>query len=64
MLSSKIVPGAKLKVYKGGPHGICTTMKNEINADLLEFAREVSGRKAVSKVAQPEPGQRPREVQP
>jgi non-heme chloroperoxidase len=66
MLSSKIVPGAKLKVYKGGPHGICTTMKNEINADLLEFAREVSGRKAAvaSKGAQPEPGQRPREVQP
>jgi len=39
MLSSKIVRGAKLKVYKGGPHGMCTTRKDEVNEDLLAFLR-------------------------
>jgi hypothetical protein len=34
MLSSKIVKDAKLKVYKGAPHGMCTTHKAQINADL------------------------------
>jgi len=37
MRSSKMIPGATLKVYKGAPHGMCTTIKDEINADLLEF---------------------------
>ena len=43
--ASKIVNGAKLKVYKGAPHGMCTTKKDEINADLYAFLREgaVSG---------------------
>jgi alpha-beta hydrolase superfamily lysophospholipase len=26
-----------LKVYKGAPHGMCRTLKNQINADLLAF---------------------------
>jgi len=37
MVSSKLVKNAQLKVYKGGSHGICSTQKNEINADLLTF---------------------------
>jgi non-heme chloroperoxidase len=37
--SSKLVKGATLKIYKGAPHGMCTTHKHEVNADLLEFAR-------------------------
>ena len=37
MLSSKIVKDATLKVYEGGAHGICTTEKDRVNADLLEF---------------------------
>jgi len=37
MLSSKIVKGAKLKVYPGAPHGLCTTLKDEVNRDLLGF---------------------------
>jgi non-heme chloroperoxidase len=37
MRSSKLVPGAILKVYEGAPHGICTTLKDRVNADLLEF---------------------------
>jgi hypothetical protein len=27
MLSPKIVKDAQLKVYKGAPHGMCTTLK-------------------------------------
>ena len=37
LLSSKMVKGAKLKVYKGAPHGMCTTLKDRVNADLLAF---------------------------
>src|SRR5262245_47431239 len=36
-LSSKIVKGAKLKIYPGGSHGICSTEKDQVNADLLAF---------------------------
>ncbi len=39
MLSSKIVRNATLKVYPGGPHGMCTTRKDEVNADLLAFLK-------------------------
>ncbi len=37
LLSAKLVKGAKLKVVKGAPHGMCTTHKNEVNGDLLAF---------------------------
>jgi non-heme chloroperoxidase len=37
MLSSTLIKGALLKVYKGAPHGMCTTLKDKVNADLLEF---------------------------
>jgi non-heme chloroperoxidase len=37
--SAEIVKGAKLKVYKGAPHGMCTTLKDEVNADLLAFVK-------------------------
>ncbi|HEX7634364.1 MAG TPA: alpha/beta hydrolase [Noviherbaspirillum sp.] len=40
MLSSKIIKNAKLVVYEGGAHGICTTEKDRINADLLAFIKE------------------------
>jgi non-heme chloroperoxidase len=39
LLGSKIVKGAKLKVYKGGAHGMCTTQKDEVNEDLLGFIK-------------------------
>ena len=39
MLSSKLVKGATLKVYPGLPHGMCSTHKDQINADLLAFIR-------------------------
>ena len=39
LLASKIVKGSQLKVYKGAPHGMCTTLKDRVNADLLEFIK-------------------------
>jgi len=37
MLSSKLVKNAELKIYKGAPHGMCTTLKDKVNEDLLAF---------------------------
>ncbi|HZW95077.1 MAG TPA: alpha/beta hydrolase [Candidatus Eremiobacteraceae bacterium] len=37
LLSAKIVKGAQLKVYPGFPHGMCSTEKDVINADLFAF---------------------------
>jgi non-heme chloroperoxidase len=39
MLSSKLVKGAVLKVYPGAPHGMCTTLKDKVNEELLAFIR-------------------------
>jgi non-heme chloroperoxidase len=39
MLSSKIVRNAKLKVIDGAPHGLCTTHKDQVNAELLAFLK-------------------------
>ena len=38
-LSAKIVKKATLKVYEGAPHGMCTTLKERVNGDLLSFIR-------------------------
>ena len=45
LLSSKIVKNATLKVYPGYPHGMCSTHKDQINADLLAF---IAGEKAAA----------------
>ncbi len=37
MLSSKLIRNATLKVYDGAPHGMCTTLKDRVNAELLAF---------------------------
>jgi non-heme chloroperoxidase len=39
LLTAKLVKNATLKVYKGFPHGMCTTEAATINADLLAFIR-------------------------
>jgi len=39
MLSSKIVKNATLKVYKGAPDGMCTTLKKEVNKEPLAFIK-------------------------
>lgn len=36
----KLLPKGMLKVYRGGDHGLCTTHKDQINADLLAFLRD------------------------
>ena len=37
--SSKLVKNARLEIYKGAPHGLCTTLKDRVNADLLAFLK-------------------------
>jgi non-heme chloroperoxidase len=39
MISSKIVKNAILKVYKGAPHGMCSTLKDRVNEELLGFLK-------------------------
>ncbi len=36
-LTAKLVKNSTLKVYPGAPHGMCTTLANDVNADLLAF---------------------------
>ncbi len=40
MMSSKIVKNAQLKVLKGAPHGMATTLKHQINTELLGFIEQ------------------------
>jgi non-heme chloroperoxidase len=37
--SAKLIKNAALKVYKGAPHGMCTTHKDQVNQDLLAFIK-------------------------
>ncbi len=37
--AAKIAPKARLKVYPGAPHGLCSTHKGQVNEDLLDFLR-------------------------
>jgi non-heme chloroperoxidase len=39
LLSSKLVEGATLKIYPGAPHGLCSTLKDQVNEDLLAFLK-------------------------
>jgi non-heme chloroperoxidase len=36
-IQAKLIKNATLKTYKGAPHGLCTTMKDRVNQDLLDF---------------------------
>jgi non-heme chloroperoxidase len=40
LLTAKLVKGATLKIYPGASHGLCSTHKDQLNADLLAFLRE------------------------
>ena len=37
--SAKLVKGATLKIYKGAPHGLAETHKDQLNSDLLTFLK-------------------------
>jgi non-heme chloroperoxidase len=39
LLAAKIVKQATLKIYVGAGHGLTVTLKDRLNADLLEFCR-------------------------
>jgi non-heme chloroperoxidase len=39
LLSSRLIKNAKLVVYEGAPHGMCTTLKDRVNHELLAFIR-------------------------
>ncbi len=38
--SAKLIKGARLIVYPGGPHGLTDTHKDKVNQDLLNFLQE------------------------
>jgi non-heme chloroperoxidase len=42
-LSSELIKSATLKIYSGASHGLCSTHKDQINSDLLEFCEESDG---------------------
>jgi pimeloyl-ACP methyl ester carboxylesterase len=46
MLSAKLVKNAELKIYKGAPHGMCTTEKDKVNQDLLAFIERKEAQRA------------------
>jgi non-heme chloroperoxidase len=40
LLSAKLLKNSKLKIYKGLPHGMCTTHADVVNTELLSFITE------------------------
>jgi len=42
LLTAKLVAGATLSVIPGGPHGMCSTLKDRINSELLAFFKGAS----------------------
>jgi non-heme chloroperoxidase len=41
-LQAKLIKGARLEVYQGAPHGLCSTLKDRVNQDLYAFAKETA----------------------
>jgi non-heme chloroperoxidase len=39
MPAAKLIPGAQLIVYEGGPHGLYFTQKERLNQDIVRFVR-------------------------
>lgn len=39
LLQAKLIKNSELKIYKGAPHGLCTTHKEQVNEDLLAFIK-------------------------
>lgn len=39
MRAAELIRGAVLNIDEGAPHGLATTHKNQLNADLLSFSR-------------------------
>jgi non-heme chloroperoxidase len=39
LLQAKLVKNSTLKIIKGAPHGLCTTLKDQVNEELLAFIK-------------------------
>jgi non-heme chloroperoxidase len=39
-LSAKLLKSSQLKIYKGFPHGMCTTHADTVNPDMLAFIKD------------------------
>jgi len=39
LLSSKMIKDSTLKIYPGAPHGLCSTLKDQVNENLLAFIK-------------------------
>ena len=39
--AAKLIPGAQLIVYEGGPHGLYFTHKKQLNRDIVRFVRSL-----------------------
>jgi non-heme chloroperoxidase len=39
LAAAKLIRGATLRVVPGAPHGLCSTLKDQVNAELLAFLR-------------------------
>jgi non-heme chloroperoxidase len=46
--SAALIPGARLLVYPGAPHGLMFTHMGELHADLAAFMRERESRPAAA----------------
>jgi non-heme chloroperoxidase len=51
MLSSKLVKDARLVVYQGAPHGMCSTLKDRVNQELLAFFKETPAKRPSPELA-------------
>lgn len=40
LLTHKLIKNSQLKIYKGAPHGMCSTLKDKVSKELLEFFKE------------------------
>ena len=40
LLTAKLIKGARLKIYPGAPHGLCSTHKDLVNEELFAFIKE------------------------
>ena len=43
LLQAKLVKNSTLKIVKGAPHGMCTTLKDQVNEELLAFLQRNGG---------------------
>lgn len=40
LLATKFIKDSTLKIYPGASHGLCSTLKNQVNTDLLAFFKQ------------------------